>query len=104
MVRVLQTLFCSMKVVIVLIAIYAIACAIATFIENDYGTIAARAWVYGAFWFELLHLWLLLSLIGCFLTSKAWQRKKYASLLLHASFIVIIIGAGITRHYGFEGK
>lgn len=104
MIRALQTLFCSMKIVIVLIAIYAIACAIATFIENDYGTIAARAWVYGTFWFELLHLWLLLSLIGCFLTSKAWRRKKYASLLLHASFIVIIIGAGITRYYGFEGK
>ena len=103
MLNILRTLFCSMKTALALLVIYALSCAIATFIENDYGTLAARAWVYGAFWFDLLHLWLLLSLVSCLITSQAWQRKKYASLLLHTSFIVIIIGAGITRYYGFEG-
>ena len=101
--QLLKTLFCSMKMVLLLIALYATACGIATFIEKFDGTLAARFWVYDAFWFEILHLWLALCLIGCFITSKAWQRKKYASLLLHSSFIVIIIGAGITRYYGFEG-
>ncbi|MDE7235405.1 MAG: cytochrome c biogenesis protein ResB, partial [Helicobacter japonicus] len=101
--NIIKTLFCSMKMVLLLMGIYAIACAIATFIEKYDGTLAARLWVYDAFWFEILHLWLVACLIGCFITSKAWQRKKYASLLLHASFIVIIIGAGITRYYGFEG-
>ncbi|MCX2717759.1 cytochrome c biogenesis protein CcsA [Helicobacter sp. MIT 21-1697] len=103
MAQIIKTLFCSMKMVLLLIGIYATACAIATFIEKFDGTLAARLWVYDAFWFEILHLWLALCLIGCFITSKAWQRKKYASLLLHSSFIVIIIGAGITRYYGFEG-
>ena len=103
MMNIIKTLFCSMKMVLLLMGIYAIACAIATFIEKYDGTLAARLWVYDAFWFEILHLWLVACLIGCFITSKAWQRKKYASLLLHASFIVIIIGAGITRYYGFEG-
>ena len=100
---IIKSLFCSMKVVLVLMAIYAIACGIATFIEKFDGTLAARYYVYNAFWFEMLHLWLLLSLIGCLIVSKAWERKRYASLLLHTSFIVIIIGAGITRHFGFEG-
>ncbi len=103
MMNIIKTLFCSMKMVLLLIGIYATACGIATFIEKYEGTLAARLWVYDAFWFEILHIWLVACLIGCFITSKAWQRKKYASLLLHASFIVIIIGAGITRYYGFEG-
>lgn len=103
MAQIIKTLFCSMKMALLLIGVYATACAIATFIEKFDGTLAARLWVYDAFWFEILHLWLALCLIGCFITSKAWQRKKYASLLLHSSFIVIIIGAGITRYYGFEG-
>lgn len=101
--NILKNLFCSIKVVLVLIGIYAIACAIATFIEKFDGTMAARYYVYDAFWFEIVHIWLAASLIGCFITSKAWERKKYASLLLHSSFIVIIIGAGITRYFGFEG-
>lgn len=101
--QMLKTLFCSMKMALLLMAVYAIACGIATFIEKFHGTIAARYYVYDAFWFEVLHLWLALCLIGCFITSKAWQRKRYAALLLHASFIVMIIGAGITRHFGFEG-
>lgn len=101
--NILKSLFCSMKVVLILIGIYATACGVATFIEKFDGTMAARYWVYDAFWFEILHLWLVFCLVGCFITSKAWHRKKYASLLLHASFIVIIIGAGITRYYGFEG-
>lgn len=101
--QLIKTLFCSMKMALLLIALYATACGIATFIEKFDGTLAARFWVYDAFWFEILHLWLSLCLVGCFITSKAWQRKKYASLLLHSSFIVIIIGAGITRYYGFEG-
>lgn len=101
--QLIKTLFCSMKMVLLLMALYALACAIATFVEKFYGTLAARFFVYDAFWFEILHLWLACCLLGCFITSKAWQRRKYASLLLHGSFLVIIIGAGITRYYGFEG-
>lgn len=103
MIGLFKTLFCSMKMAFLLVGLYATACAIATFIEKIQGTLSAKVWVYDALWFDALHLWLLLCLIGCFVTSKAWQRKKYASLFLHSSFIVIIIGAGITRYYGFEG-
>ncbi|WP_258864645.1 cytochrome c biogenesis protein [Helicobacter sp. MIT 99-10781] len=101
--RVLALLFANMPLVLLLIAIYAIACGVATFIESAQGSLVARASVYGTWWFEMLHIWLLLSLIGCFLTSKSWQRKKYASLALHFSFILIIFGAGVTRYAGFEG-
>ncbi|WP_394984490.1 cytochrome c biogenesis protein CcsA [uncultured Helicobacter sp.] len=102
--KTLRLLFANMPLVLILIALYAIACGVATFIESAHGSPAARASVYGTWWFEILHLWLLLSLIGCFVLSKAWQRKKYASLMLHFSFIIIILGAGITRYFGFEGS
>ncbi|WP_300642036.1 cytochrome c biogenesis protein CcsA [uncultured Helicobacter sp.] len=99
----LKLAFASMWVAIPLTAFYAIACAVATFIENDYGTPTAKALVYSTGWFSFLHAYLLVVLIGCLITSKAWQRKKYSSLLFHSSLIFIILGAGITRYYGFEG-
>lgn len=102
--KALRVLFANIPLVLVLMGLYAIACGVATFIESAHGSPAARASVYGTWWFEVLHIWLLLSLIGCFISSKAWQRKKYASLVLHFSFIIIILGAGITRYFGFEGS
>lgn len=99
----LKLAFASMWVAIPLAAFYAIACAVATFIENDYGTPTAKALIYNTQWFSFLHIYLLVVLIGCFVTSKAWQRKKYSSLLFHSSLIFIILGAGITRYFGFEG-
>lgn len=99
----LKLAFASLWVAIPLTAIYVISCAVATFIENDYGTPTAKALIYNTWWFNLLHLYLLVALIGCFITSKAWQRKKYASLFFHSSLIFIILGAGVTRFFGFEG-
>ncbi|MDD7566851.1 MAG: cytochrome c biogenesis protein CcsA [Helicobacter sp.] len=99
----LRLLFANMPLVLLLMGLYALSCGVATFIESAQGSLVARASVYGTWWFELLHFWLLCSLISCFITSKALQRKKYAFFLLHFSFIVIILGAGITRHFGFEG-
>lgn len=95
--------FCSFWVTIVLLIAYGSACAVATFVENDFGTPSAKALVYNAAWFDLLHLLLVLNLIGALLLSRALQRKKYASFLFHSSLVVIFIGAAITRYYGFEG-
>lgn len=100
----LKLLFCSFWVAIPLLALYAIAVATATFIENDYGSAAARVLIYDAWWFNVLHLYLLITLIGALIISRSWQRKQYATILFHTSLIVIIIGAGITRFFGFEGS
>ncbi len=95
--------FCNFWITIVLLLGYGSVCAVATFVENDYGTPTARALVYDTRWFDLLHLLLVLNLIGLLILSRAWERKKYASLLFHSSLVVIFIGAAITRYYGFEG-
>lgn len=87
----------------VYIALFAIAIAVATFIENDFGTSAAQKWIYKAKWFELLLLLFALSMTGNMFKYKLIQRKRWAVLLFHLSMIIILLGAGVTRYFGYEG-
>ncbi|WP_104749924.1 cytochrome c biogenesis protein CcsA [Helicobacter cynogastricus] len=98
----LNFFFASFWTAIPVMITYATACAIATFIENDYGTPAAQAVVYHTWWFNALHVYLLILVIGSMIASKALQRKRWASLFFHSALVIIIIGAGITRFFGFE--
>jgi cytochrome c-type biogenesis protein CcsB len=83
---------------------FAISIAYATFIENDYGTSTAQVIIYQAWWFELLLLIGVVNLAGSVFKYKLVTRKKWAILLFHLAFIFIIIGAGVTRYFGFEGS
>lgn len=87
----------------ILFLLFAAAMAISTFIENDYGTQTAKALVYNAWWFELIMLLLMVNFIGNIKKYDLLQRKKYSVLMFHLSFILIILGAGITRYIGYEG-
>ena len=83
--------------------VFAVASGYATFIENDYGTMTAQAVVYKARWFEILLIVLALNLVINIVRFNMFQKKKALVLLFHVSFLVILVGAGITRYYGFEG-
>ncbi len=98
-------IFCSFYCTAILSLIYVIAMAFATIIEGDvsYGTAAARDLVYNAVWFDVLHILLGLNLVGVFIYFKLYKSKKYHILLLHTSLVMILIGAGLTRYFGFEG-
>ncbi len=87
----------------ILLVIFAIAIAYATFVENDYGTITAKILIYNSRWFEALLIILGLNLIGSIFKYDLIKRKKWTVLLFHLSFIIVLIGAAITRYYGFEG-
>jgi cytochrome c-type biogenesis protein CcsB len=86
-----------------LMLIFAAAIGTATFIENDYGTLAARSVVYEAGWFEGLLVLTAISLIGSVFKYKLYERKRYSVLFFHISFVIILIGAAITRYAGYEG-
>ncbi len=101
--KIIKLLFASLYTAIPLMGIYAIAIAVATFIENDYGSNAARVLIYNTWFFNVLHLWLLVCLVGVLIRYKFLAQKKYASFILHLSFVIIILGAGITRFFGVEG-
>jgi cytochrome c-type biogenesis protein CcsB len=79
------------------------AIAIATFIESSHGTQAAKILVYNALWFELLLAYLGINLIANIFRYRMWQREKISVLAFHLAFIIILIGAAITRFTGFEG-
>lgn len=98
-------MFCSIYTTIVLLVVYAILCAAATFIEADaaYGIQAAQDMIYRTTLFNIVHILLLLNLIAVFVYRKVWKSKKYYSIILHISFIVILLGAALTRFFGFEG-
>ena len=87
----------------VLFLLFAAAMAISTFIENDYGTQTAKALVYNAWWFELIMLLFMINFIGNIKKYDLLERKKYSVLMFHLSFILIILGAGITRYISYEG-
>nr|WP_260390336.1 cytochrome c biogenesis protein ResB [Ornithobacterium rhinotracheale] len=94
----------STKVSMVLLFIFAVAMAVATFVENDYGTQVARAQVYEAWWFELLMLWLSINFIFHIKKYKLLSKKKLVIGLFHIAFVIIILGAAITRFFGTEGN
>ncbi len=87
----------------ILFVIFAVAIAYATFIENDYGTTTAKILVYNARWFEVLLVILGINLIGGIVVHGLLNRKKWTNFLLHFAFLFILIGAAITRYYGYEG-
>ncbi|RIJ50709.1 cytochrome C biogenesis protein [Maribellus luteus] len=88
----------------ILLVVFAVAIGYATFIENDYGTITAKILIYNSKWFEILMIVLTINLIGSIFKYELFTRKKWTVLLFHLSFIVILIGAAITRYYGYEGS
>ena len=93
----------SMKLMFALVLLFAVSIAAGTFIENDYGAETAWALIYGARWFEVLHLLLAINLVGNILRFKIYQRKKLPTFIFHLSFLVILLGAAITRYAGYEG-
>lgn len=90
--------FASLGLIVFLLAIGA-----ATFIESIYGIQAAKITIYNALWFECLLLYLTLALIANIIRYKMWSRDKIAMFSFHLAFIVILLGAAITRYLSFEG-
>ena len=77
--------------------------AVAAFTEASYGTDAAKSIIYNTHWFELVLVLLGFNLMVNFLRYKMYSARKIVIGLFHISFIVIVVGAGITRYISFEG-
>lgn len=81
----------------------AFSMAIATFIESSYGTPTAFAMVYESHWFELLWALLALNMLNNLVKYKFFSKRKFTLALFHVSFIIMLLGAAITRYYSYEG-
>lgn len=99
----IQDILISTRTMAVLLLAFAISMAVATFIENDYGTPTAKALIYEAKWFEAIMFLLILNFIGNIGRYRLLRREKWPVLVFHLSFILIFIGGAITRYISFEG-
>ena len=94
----------STRLMAVLFIVFAFAMAVGTFIEDAYNTETARLYIYNAKWFEIIMLFFVINFIGNIKRYQLHKKEKWATLLLHLSFIFIIIGAFITRYISYEGR
>ncbi len=95
--------FSSLKLAVVLLAVLIIAAIAGTIYESSFDAKVARAYVYGAPWFNL---WLVL--LGANLTVSAlsrwpWRKHHLAFLITHLGIITLLIGSLIGRIWGTEG-
>ena len=95
--------FFSTKLMLILMILFPFAMGMGTFLESWYSTEAARIWVYNAWWFELLMILLMICFLGNIAKYNLLAKGKRAVLLMHLSFILILLGAFVTRYIGDEG-
>ena len=74
----------------------------ATILEKLYGTPWVASHIYGSTWFLLLWALLTISAIIYIIQRRLYQRPL--TLLLHLSFVIILIGAAITHYFGINGQ
>lgn len=96
--------FRSMKTMAILMLIFAFSIGYATIVENDFGTMTAKAEIYNALWFEVLLGLLALNLSLNMYKYKMYTLKNAPIFIFHLSFLVILFGATVTRFFGYEGS
>lgn len=93
----------STRLTAVLFIVFATAMAFGTFMESWYSTDTARIYIYNAWWFEAIMAFFVINFAGNMVRYKLFRLEKWPVLLLHASWILIIVGAFVTRYISFEG-
>jgi hypothetical protein len=95
--------FASLKLAVVLLAVIIVAAIAGTLYESSFDANVARAYVYGAPWFNL---WLVLlgANLACSALSRwPWRKHHVAFLITHLGIITLLIGSLIGRIWGIEG-
>jgi cytochrome c-type biogenesis protein CcsB len=100
--KILSILF-STRLMALLFISFALAMGVGTFIESKYNTDTARILIYNAWWFEAIMVFFVINFIGNIQRYQLWKKEKWATLIMHLSWILIISGAFVTRYISFEG-
>ncbi len=95
--------FFSMRMMAMGMFVFLFAIGAATFLESIYDIQTAKLLIYNATWFEILLAYLSLNLISNLFKHDLFKKEKIATLTFHVSFLVIMLGAAITRFISFEG-
>ena len=93
----------STRLMVIIVLLFAISIAIATFVENDFGSSTARAVIYNAWWFNLLLFAGIINLCGVIISGRLYRKEKFTIFLFHFAFLLILTGAALKRFFSFEG-
>ena len=93
----------SMRTASILMGIYALGLASATFLEKYYGTAAAKAMIYYSPLFFLLQGLMALNFLAILFQRKGLNRGRWGFLLTHIALLVILAGAMVSHVIGEEG-
>ena len=93
----------STRIMAVLFVVFAVAMAFGTFIESWYSIETARVLIYNTWWFEAIMVFFVINFAGNIKRYNLHKREKWSSLLIHLSFVLILVGAFITRYISYEG-
>ncbi len=93
----------STRIMAVLFIVFSIAMALGTFIESWYTIETARVMIYNTWWFEGIMVFFVINFAGNIYRYKLHKRDKWSSLLIHLSFVLILVGAFVTRYISYEG-
>jgi ABC-type transport system involved in cytochrome c biogenesis permease subunit len=92
----------STKIIIIALYTLIVVCiGFATVIEKYRGTAFVSEYVYGAWWFSAL--WAVLTIAALAYIMKQRLYKRFAVMLLHLSFVVILAGALSTHLFARRG-
>jgi hypothetical protein len=95
--------FASLKLAVVLLAVLIIGAIAGTLYESTFDAKVARAYVYGAPWFNIWLLLLASNLIVSALSRWPWKKHHVAFLITHLGIITLLTGSLIGRTWGVEG-
>ena len=93
----------SSATTIALLLLYALGLAVATFVEKHRGTAVAMSLVYHSPLFFLLQALLVANFVALVIRRRWLRKGKWAPVLVHFAFIVILAGAMTTHLFGQEG-
>ena len=106
MLKKIANILFSTRLSSVLFIAYAAAMAVGTFLDVGQSTSPtpySRNLIYNAWWFEAIMVVFMINFVGNIFRYRLLRKEKWATLVLHLSFIFILLGAFITRYHGFEG-
>lgn len=90
----------------ILFILFFVSMIVGTFLDANQETSPTpltRTIIYHAWWFKGIMLLMVVNFIGNIFKYRLLRKEKWAVLIFHLSFILIIIGAAITHYISFEG-
>ena len=90
------------KLILTLYTLIVVCIGLATIIEKYRGTGFVSEHIYGSWWFSAL--WAVLTVSSCAYLLKQKMYKRAAVMLLHLSFVIILVGALTTHLFARRGS